>query len=515
MLNLTGTQKITDTLSLLRDTHDVIAELPAGDAVAAVAQITDALAAINGADTLTLEERYDDIHLLDAATVDRTRLLLREYLDTSRQMKQREAEIWNRAYHCWRELATAYSTCVQRYASDAAAVSAFHKPARVAVARAIRASRRQLQWLRIRYAPPVPAIWTSLADLYAYIEPENIEEEMLIYPGETTTIRHEFLKVLIQSALTCENLQPREQDLLTFIVGRYASSFVLAKSALAGCTHWFDLKHPAAPAPIASVPQPGSDLRYFGPGAALASLEQALRTLEQTGLVPAEFGFKYPIEPAFLTPVLTQIYQDWTGQTPSRQHVRQNTNARITVVPGFRETLDVLVQSIADPFDFTQKAEVESWVANDISDGGFGAVIPAVSGDWVGVGSVAGIESDVGGEWCVGVVRRLQRLADGQQQIGMQVLSRNAQAVRFMREDSGETKMRITQRMLLDHAILLTADAARQKEIELLVNDIAGHDAGNMHMVVGDSVLIVQFKAVLEKMAVCTHVCFTVLGIES
>ena len=76
MLNWMGTQKTADGMALLRDRHDVIAALPTDDPVAAVMQITEALDAINGSDTLTLEERYDDIYLLDAATVERTRLLL-------------------------------------------------------------------------------------------------------------------------------------------------------------------------------------------------------------------------------------------------------------------------------------------------------------------------------------------------------------------------------------------------------------------------------------------------------
>ena len=87
MHNWLGTRNATDVMALLRDTHQVIASLPADDAVAAVTQIAEALDAINHADSLTLEERYDDIYLLDAATVERTRLLLREYLTTSRDRK--------------------------------------------------------------------------------------------------------------------------------------------------------------------------------------------------------------------------------------------------------------------------------------------------------------------------------------------------------------------------------------------------------------------------------------------
>ena len=515
MLNWMGTPKAAGNLSLLRDPHVVIAALSVDDAVAAVAQITEALEALNSTETLRLEERYDDIYLLDAATVERTHLLLREYLNTSRHVKQREDELWNGAYHCWRALAAAYAICVRQYAEDPAATAGFGKLAHVAVARSMRALRRQLQWLRIRYTAPVPAIWAGLAQLYAYIEPQDIAAEMLIYPGQTTTIQREFLKALVQSALSCENLQPPEQDLATFIVSRYAPDFVLSKQPQPGCTHWFDLKHPQPPSLLSAAPAAGADLRYFGPGAAAASVTQAVRTIEETGRVPADLGFKYEIDLPFLTPVISQIHRDWSGQTRERAHEREKTNARITVVPGFERMLNVLAQAEADPFDFTEKANVESWVVHDISATGFGAVLPAISGDWVSVGSVAGIESDVAGEWSVAMVRRARRLDDGQLQIGMQVLSRNVQPVRVMREDASGKDNRVTQRMPIDTAILLTPEAARQPSVELLVTDAALYESGNVHMLLGDVALILQFSSVLEKNSACARLGFTVLGMAA
>jgi hypothetical protein len=515
MLNWMDTPTPAGSLSLLRDPHVVIAALPVDNAVAAVAQITEALAALNSSETLRLEERYDDIYLLDAAAVEHTHLLLREYLNTSRHVKQREDELWRSAYQCWRALAAAYAMCVQQYAADPAATAGFGKLAQVAVARAIRARRRQLQWLRIRYAAPEAEIWTGLAQLYTYIEPHDIDADMLIYPGETTTIKREFLKALVQSALSCESLLPPEQDLVTFIVSRYAPAFVLSKKSLPGCTHWFDLKHPQLPARVSSTPAPDADLRYFGPGSAADSLAQALRAIETTGHVPADMGFRYEIDLPILTSVLVQMNRDWSGQTHERAHEREKTNARITVVPGFEHMLNVLEQTVADPFDFTEKAEVESWVVNDISAAGFGAVLPAITGDWVSVGSVAGIEGNVAGEWMAAMVRRAWRREDGQLQIGMQVLSRNAQAVRMMREDAGSDEDRVIQRMPIDSAILLTPHAARQPAVELLVADASLYDAGIVHMLLGDIALLLQFREVLEKNGTCARVGFGVLGIAA
>jgi hypothetical protein len=256
-------------------------------------------------------------------------------------------------------------------------------------------------------------------------------------------------------------------------------------------------------------------MRYFGAGAAIEGLAAALRAMAQSGQVPAELDFKYPIGIAFLTPVLDQIHRDWSGKTLERRHEREQSNARVTVVPGFAECIRVLEQAAADPFDFTAIESGESWVASDVSADGFGVVIPALSGDWVSVGSVAGIQTEAGGDWSVGMVRRVRRLDDGQQHIGMQVLSPTAMAVRVMRDASAGRDMRTTQRMPVDRAMLLTAQAAQQKEIELLVGDAALYGEVDMHVLAGDSVLLVRLKQVLETNAACARICFTVMGIES
>jgi len=515
MQERTSTPPSADALMPLQQTRGIVAALPADDAVAAARQIAAALRALkNDAKTVALEERYDDICLLDGAMMEPTRALLREYVSATRHMKQREADVWNSAYRCWCELADAYNMCVTQYTGNASAAAGFRKLAGVAAGRALRAMRRQLQWLRIRHAMPPPALWTALAGVYIQVDVAQRDEPMLVYPGDTSTLRRELLKTLALSVVSDDNLMPAEHDLATYIVNRFSGHFVASAAPGAGCSHSFDLRQPQAPVPISAGAAPLPQGIYFGAGTAVAALEDALRTLEQVQQVPPQLGFTRPIEPAHLTPVLKQIYQDWAGQTTERRYPRENANARVSVVPGFRETIEVLDQAAADPLDFTVGTSAESWIASDISADGFGVVMPAVSGDWVSVGSVVGIEGSAAGEWSVGVVRRIRRLDDGQQHIGVKLLCRNAQAVRVMRDTSGKNT-RITQRMPIDRGVLLTAHALRQKDIDLLVSDAALYSVGNVQVLIGDSVLTVKLREVLEVAVDCTRINFTVLGVEA
>lgn len=502
-------------VTLLRETNDMIAELPADDSVAATRQITEALRAINGADKLTLEERYDGICLLDSATVEHTRMLLDEYLHTTRHMKQRESDVWTGAHLCWRELALAYTLCVQHYVRDAAAAAGFQKLALVAVARALRATRRQLQWLRIRYAPPTPVIWVALAELYSQVEAEHADEALIVYPGVTTTFKQEMLKALVLAVLPSENLKPVEQDLATYLVGRFASGFVLSRTAVAGCTYAFDLGEPRLPQPLEGQIAARPTLRYFGPGTAHAAVEDVLRKLDATGEVPPELGLAQPFDAALVRPVLGQIALNWTGKTQERRSEREPVNTRITVVPGLPAIYDVLDQAQMDPFNFADRPDGESWLAHDVSPDGFGVIMPPVIGDWISVGSVAAIEGEAAGSWSVGVVRRMRRLDDGQQHIGVEVLSREPMAVRVMREMSAGQAERTTQRFPVDRAILLTGDARHQAEIELLVNDVAPYREGRLHALIGEDVLLVSLARVAETTDFCTRVALTVLGTDS
>lgn len=491
--------------------RDVIEGLQEGNAVVSVSAITDALEGINNASTMPLGERYSEIQNLDLAAVAFTGALLREYLNTSRQKKLREGELWNTAYACWSELATAYVRCVQLYAADVHGAVGFRHNVPVALARAVRALRRQLQWARIRYATPSAELWAGLANLYSFAEEGNVNEGVLIYAGETTTIKLEFLTALMQSVLSCENLQPPGQDLASSLVNRYASMFVLSKTAGSEYTHWFDLKHPQVPARSTRAPQADADARYFGAGPAVAALENAMTQIKSTRELPADLLLAEPADPAFVGNILEHVHRDWSGKTQARLHERQKINARITVVPGFKDILRTLEFVISDSLDFTDQPTAESWVVDDVSEGGYGALIPAVAGDWVEVGSLVGVEGDIAREWRVGVVRRVARVENNQQRVGVQLLSRNASLVRMQRADERPARMNVSQRIALDQAILLNAEAAAQAEVEVLVRSGSFTSLDNVYMLDGDQQILLQPRAVIERNAACERVAFTVV----
>lgn len=517
MLNWPG-KRGSASRSAVKRARGVLAALPQGNAVAAVKAITEALESIGNAEGMRLEDRYDDIQQLDIAAQEHTQELLREYLNTARQKKIREGELWNGAHEYWSGLAAAYARCVQRYSADPHGAVAFRLKAPVALTRAIRALRCQLQWTRIRYAAPKAELWSELANLYSVAESADADKELLIYPGETTTTQREFLKTLMQSALSSEELTPQGQDFASVVVSHFAPSFVLSTTPDSGCTHWFDPTQPKAPMRTTRrttrTPSAESTAYYFGAGPAVESLEKMIVQVEATGELPPGLA-KEGMEPALVKSILEHVHRDWSGKTQARAHERQKVNSRITVVPGFKDIMRTIEFAVSDSLDFTDQPTAESWVVDDVSEGGYGAVIPSVAGDWVEVGSLVGVEGDVPRAWRVGVIRRVQRVEFNQQRVGVQLLSQNAILVRMRRENEQQAPVSVSQQIPLDFAILLSTDPAAQPEVEVLVRRGSFTSMDTVYMMAKDQLIVLRPRAIVERSTGCERVAFKVIRVES
>jgi hypothetical protein len=159
--------------------------------------------------------------------------------------------------------------------------------------------------------------------------------------------------------------------------------------------------------------------------------------------------------------LLKHLELDWAGKTQARRHERKTVAARVTVVPGFTEIIRALEFAVNDSLDFTHQQSAESWIVQDVSVGGYGAVIPAIAGDWVEVGSVIGVEGESFRQWRVGLIRRVTRNEQQQQRVGVQLLADVATLV-SLRPAGTPAAARAAQGVLLSQKI------ERDKEAEIL-----------------------------------------------
>src|SRR5262245_50829987 len=177
-----------------------------------------------------------------------------------------------------------------------------------------------------------------------------------------------------------DGLPPLKQQIAERAIAQFASAFILSASA-EGCTYGFDLSAPRPPMRLFKGAESSADTIYFGAGEALVQLKQLLRQVVETGGVPKDINLGGTYEKDIIISTLKHLEMYWSDKPPARNSERRKTAVRITVVPGFAEILDTIDPN-SDALDFSQEQTAESWIVENVSDGGYGAIIPAVKSDW-------------------------------------------------------------------------------------------------------------------------------------
>jgi hypothetical protein len=247
-----------------------------------------------------------------------------------------------------------------------------------------------------------------------------------VYPGEPrrSTVQREFLKAVMLAASSPDGLLPVHQEIAERAIAHFAGAFGLSTKS-EGCTHCFDLALTRPPLRLFQEAQPTETLRYFGAGEALAGLEQLTAQISSGG-IPADFDLDGSYEPGLVAAVLERLAHSWSPTPSVRGTERRQTASNATVVPGLKELLSMLQPSGGEDLDFGQQKSAESWIVDNMSDGGYGAIIPPRTSEWVRVGALVGLKSETSQYWAVGVIRRITIDEHKQRRVGIQLLTKAA-----------------------------------------------------------------------------------------
>ncbi|HEV8518107.1 MAG TPA: hypothetical protein VGQ54_05995 [Burkholderiales bacterium] len=414
----------------------LIAELPVYDSALTLEEIGFWLESASRAEWFTLAYRFELLGLLDQAAKGHQRKITHEYLANDRREKVRANKLWTTIFESWKMLGSAYIRCIDQFQSDAgdAATNAKYLP--VIVARALRALTMQLKWILQRYGAVDDRLWDDLGRIYQFAETRDIATVVVkIYPGVQgrSTVQREFLKAMMLSASSTHGLTPIAQEIAERTVAQLADMYVMQPQPVSGSNHCFDLWTRRKPARIFKGIESTPTMRFFGPGAALPALEQLIQKIKTGDRAPSHFDIGVSFEPDLVLPVMQHLALYWSDNPPARGSERRKIAARITVVRTFTQMLtNILSAADDDSLDFMPLDGSESWIIENVSDGGFGAIIPPLKGDWVRIGRVLGVQTETSQHWGVGVVRRITRANLQQRSVGIQLLSNTAIAVKLL-----------------------------------------------------------------------------------
>ncbi|HET7776623.1 MAG TPA: hypothetical protein VFK74_09660, partial [Azospira sp.] len=210
--------------------------------------------------------------------------------------------------------------------------------------------------------------------------------------------------------------------------------------------------------PVRLVQEPRSvaNLRFFAPGSAPATLADLIRHVER-GELPADLnlGGQYPAR--LILPVLQHLALHWAPTPPQREFQRHLVKSLLTVVNGFDNAFRVFTGGEAEA------TATESWIAENVSRGGFGAHVPNIRGDWLRVGALLVMQPEGGDNWLLGVVRRYGRDSDTQAAVGIQTLARQVQGLELRPRTSS------TYALAISIPGMLLRDGAEEGEVRVVL----------------------------------------------
>jgi hypothetical protein len=244
--------------------------------------------------------------------------------------------------------------------------------------------------------------------------------------------------------------------------------YTVHKRPSEGCNYYFDLAMRKPAARVLKRVEPTVSMRYFGAGDALPALHNVIHEIKTKGGVPSNINLGGTYDVNLVLTVMQHLAMYWSGNPPARHSERRKIATRLTVVHGFQNILQSLEPTQDDDsLDFNVHEEgSESWVAENISEGGFGAIIPPVKGDWIKVGNLLGVQTETAKFWGAGVVRRLTSDEYQQRRVGIQMLSNAAIPVKLA--PAGSLSSSNTTRAG-EPALLLSTAPDKNGEIALLL----------------------------------------------
>ncbi len=409
----------------LADTKKVkklISELSATDPFKALEDIGLWLESLTKSEGLTFERHYEVVDLIDQAARPYSRKLAQDYLKAGHLQ---ETRLWTVNFEFWTHLANVYLSCFERYQAEVKSTAQVVEVLPIVLARGIRALATQLKWALLRYGPIEDGIWGGLGRLYSFAESKGFAAKaVVIYPGAhgSSSSQQEFVRALMLAVSSPDSLVPVQLEIAERLVAHLSGLFTLGKDVEAGRTHYFDLSMRKPPARLTKGTEKNETVRFLGAGAGKQALEQLIVQTE-TGAMPKDVNLGAAYDPAHVLEVMRRLEQYWSAKPPARRHERRRAVAKLSVVHGFSS----VVQGISGKGQAGDSGEsTESWIAENVSDGGYGAIIPRIKSDWVEVGSLLGVRNERDNQWGVGVIRRLHRDEQRQRHVGIQSFTKTA-----------------------------------------------------------------------------------------
>lgn len=399
------------------------------DRVDSLTEIGEQLQRIQREPGRRLVEMIDAIEAADWAGREVLDELQRHFLAAeSGQESDEQVRVWKAVSSYLLQLVSAYRLLVrlfQTYSRGWAEVGD-HLP--LLIARALYVTGLRMKWMRMRYQPIDRKVWKTLSQLWSYVEDKGLARARVLVYEDRSTVQREFAKPLMFAMSAIDSLPAEEIDVAYRLISHVAGHFEVQRYPARGCHFFIDVDQWTVPARH----HPGSAIRlgsrFFGPGDAVADLEQISAHLAAGAISASDINLQGVADVEMIIDVLAHLERHWSTARPERREQRRNKLSKITVVLGHAQVLERIAandtSSVPD-----DDGGVESWDVANESEAGYGALVSAQRGEKLHIGQLVGARPSGSRMWAVGVIRRLAAQEPGQRYVGIELLGRGVQAV--------------------------------------------------------------------------------------
>lgn len=430
-MKLFGGGKTDHPLADPKEAKRLLEALPASDPVKALDELMHWIESVAAAEGFKPETRIQLLLMLDDAAQPRVRKLSKDYFAAGRPSRFLENRLWTALHGYWKQAGYGYARAVDQFVQGQKGAEAAKAQLPLLLVRTLRSFAQQIKWMHMRYGPIDLASWGVFNSVFAFAEIRQLaQSKVTVYAGfaGASTPQQEFLKGAIFSASAPDGLLPLEVELAERLIGELAPRFVMGGAPAPAFMFWTDLAQAMAPARVARAPQPAASQRYFGAGAALDEIHGLAERVMTSGQVPPELNLGGSYESHVVLEVMRHLNMYWSPQPPERKTQRHPVKSRLSVTYGYQGVINVL--GGGDSLDFDNQNS-ESWIVENVSAGGFGAVVPQLKGDWLRVGALLALQPEGGTNWVLGVVRRVNKSGSQQARVGIETLSKTPELSKF------------------------------------------------------------------------------------
>lgn len=412
-----------------RELQHIVSELPKDNAFKAMDEIGGWLESLLVADGFPLDRRFDAIRQLEDAAVPHLRRMSREYLHTVRLSKAEEKRLWAINGGFWQLLARVYEQALDAMLARGLSPEQTRYVLPSLCARLLAALRAVLKWEQFHYGPTPGDLWQRMGRVMRLAEEHELAVRVVNACGlqGNTSSQAEYRKAMVFQAASMDSLLPLEIELAERFIAHFLSRFDFPVLAEHDCVYWVDLASPQPPLRLARMPAEATPtLRFFRPGAAHGEMQALLALLERGGDLPEEImlGAQYPTKT--LIPVLRHLCAYLAPIPPQRRHDRHRVKHRMSVLNGL---VNAFVAFSGEFGGRPAGLQIESWVVENVSRGGFGASLNSIPGEWLKVGALLALQPEGGENWLLGCVRRYHRESATEARVGIETLARLIESV--------------------------------------------------------------------------------------